>query len=85
MESYFNIVRTKLVDSVPKAITLTLIRKSQAQMQDALVSNLYRDDLLDALLDESEETVRRRQRCREVLALMKTSLAAITEVQSSDL
>jgi len=57
---------------VPKAITLTLVNHSKENLQRELLQELYKPDVLDDLLRESEHVVTRR---REVI----TTLAALNK------
>jgi len=84
LESYFQIVRKKIVDSVPKAISLKLVNKAKSELHNELVSKLYKPELVDELLQENPETADRRKRCREVIELMDSALRTIAEVQMVD-
>lgn len=57
---------------VPKAITFTLVNHSKENLQRELLQELYKPDVLDDLLRESEHVVARR---REVI----TTLAALNK------
>jgi dynamin 1-like protein len=73
------------MDSVPKAVSLLLVSKVREELHDSLVADLYRDDQIDALLDENADIASRRKRLREVIALLEISQKAISEVQASSL
>ncbi len=84
LEAYFGIIRTKIIDSVPKAITLKLVNAVASRMHSELVGNLYGDPAqIDALLAETPETEAKRKRLVEVLGLMEQAMGAIQEVQMS--
>ena len=84
LEAYFKIVRTKIIDSVPKAITLKLVNAVASNMHTELVGALYGDTTqIDALLAETPETEAKRKRLMEVLGLMEQAMEAIQEVQMS--
>ncbi len=53
---------------VPKAITLTLVNHSKENLQRELIQELYKAEVLDDLLKESEFVVNRR---REVVAMVQ--------------
>jgi hypothetical protein len=76
IHSYFNIVKREMIDMVPKAITLTLVNHSKENLQRELLQELYKPDVLDDLLRESEHVVSRR---REVVA----TLAALNKADES--
>lgn len=72
IHSYFNIVKREMIDMVPKAISLTLVNHSKENLQRELLQELYKPEVLDDLLKESEHVVARR---REVV----TTLAALNK------
>ncbi|KAI0049869.1 hypothetical protein FA95DRAFT_1604029 [Auriscalpium vulgare] len=61
IHSYYNIVKREMIDMVPKAITLTLVNRSKEDLQRELLQELYKPDVLDDLLQESEFVVSRRK------------------------
>jgi len=61
IHSYFNIVKREMIDMVPKAITLTLVNHSKENLQRELLQELYKPEVLDDLLKESEFVVSRRK------------------------
>lgn len=74
IQSYFSIVKKTVTDMVPKTIMLKLINKSKEDLQRELIQQLYKSDVLDQLLKESENTVQRRKECiKMVEALQKAS------------
>ncbi|PVG02820.1 putative ember of the dynamin family of GTPase [Serendipita vermifera] len=79
INSYFNIVKREMIDMVPKAITLTLVNHSKENLQRELLQELYKPEVLDDLLRESEHVVARR---REVVATL-TALNKADEIISS--
>ena len=64
-------------------MTLTLVSRVQEELHDALVADLYKEEVVESLLAENAEVVSRRKRCREVIALLESSIKAINDVQSS--
>lgn len=56
-----------MIDMVPKAISLTLVSYSKEQLQQTLLQELYKPDVLDVLLKESEHIVARR---KEVIGMV---------------
>jgi len=61
IHSYFNIVKREMIDMVPKAITLTLVNHSKENLQRELLQELYKPEVLDDLMKESEFVVSRRK------------------------
>lgn len=68
IHSYFNIVKREMIDMVPKAITLTLVNHSKENLQRELLQELYKPEVLDELLKESEFVVNRR---KEVVSMLQ--------------
>jgi dynamin 1-like protein len=68
IQSYFNIVKREMIDTVPKAISLTLVAHSTKNLQRELLQELYKPETIDELLKESEGVVTRR---REVTAMVE--------------
>ncbi|RKP10800.1 Dynamin GTPase effector domain-containing protein [Thamnocephalis sphaerospora] len=78
IQSYFNIVRRTLADMVPKAIMLNLVAFAKESMQKELLQELYKSDVLDELLQESDITVQRRSECKKMIdALQRADEASI--------
>ncbi|KAI0713495.1 Dynamin central region-domain-containing protein [Earliella scabrosa] len=68
IHSYFNIVKREMIDMVPKAISLTLVNHSKENLQRELLQELYKPEVLDDLLKESEYVVNRR---KEVVSMIQ--------------
>lgn len=78
IHSYFNIVKREMIDMVPKAITYTLVMYSKDNLQRELLQELYKPDVLDDLLKESEfVTTRRKEVVSMVEALNKAEECVI--------
>jgi len=67
IHSYFNIVKREMIDMVPKAIFLTLVNFSKENLQRELLQELYKADVLDELLKESEFVVSRRKELQTLI------------------
>ena len=63
IHSYFNIVKREMIDTVPKAISLTLINHSKEDLQRE-----FKPDVLEDLLMESELVVACR---KEVVSMVR--------------
>ncbi|KAG7086544.1 vacuolar protein sorting-associated protein 1 [Marasmius oreades] len=68
IHSYFNVVKREIIDMVPKAITLTLVNHAKENLQKELLQELYKPEVLDELLKESEYVVNRR---KEVVGMVQ--------------
>ncbi|KAF8556933.1 hypothetical protein OG21DRAFT_1436201 [Imleria badia] len=76
IHSYFNIVKREMIDMVPKAIVLTLVNHSKEDLQRELLQELYKPDVLEELMKESEFVVNRR---KEVVSMV-TALNKAEEI-----
>jgi hypothetical protein len=56
-----------MIDMVPKAISLTLVSFSKENLQRELLQELYKPEVLEELLKESDFVVSRR---KEVLSMV---------------
>lgn len=67
IQSYYNIVKRTMIDMVPKAIMLNLVDRAKKELQRELLTELYKADVLDDLLHESEFTQQRRKECKKMI------------------
>eukprot|EP00658_Telonema_sp_P-2_P015693 TRINITY_DN1605_c0_g1_i4.p1 TRINITY_DN1605_c0_g1~~TRINITY_DN1605_c0_g1_i4.p1 ORF type:complete len:677 (-),score=149.15 TRINITY_DN1605_c0_g1_i4:391-2421(-) len=81
LQSYFTICKKTVADSVPKTIMHFLVNKARANLQTTLVTSLYKDDLLSSLLQENENLVKARQKCKEQQTLLTKAQMILTEVR----
>lgn len=77
--SYFNIIRKSIQDLVPKAIMHLLVNFTKENVQNRLVSSLYREDLFDELLKEDPAVASERERCKAMLDIYKNVFTLISE------
>ena len=80
ISSYFNIVRETIADQVPKAIMHLLVNHSRDEVQNRLVSELYREDLFGDLLYEDEGIKKEREKCEKLLRTDKEAAKIVGEV-----
>ncbi|KAI7818033.1 vacuolar sorting protein 1 [Gamsiella multidivaricata] len=71
ISSYFNIVKRTVIDTVPKAIMLKLVNNAKEELQRELLQELYKADVLDELLKESEFTQNRRKECKKMIEALQ--------------
>ncbi|KAF7728863.1 vacuolar protein sorting-associated protein 1 [Apophysomyces ossiformis] len=71
IQSYYNIVKRTMIDMVPKAIMLNLVSHSKEELQRELLSELYKADVLNDLLQESEFTQQRRKECKKMIEALQ--------------
>lgn len=77
--AYFNIVRKSIQDLVPKAIMHLLVNFTKENVQNRLVSSLYREELFDHLLKEDPAVAQERERCKAMLDIYKNVFTLISE------
>lgn len=80
IQSYFNIVKRTVSDTVPKAIMLKLIQFSKEEMQKELLEQLYKAEVLETLASESESTVQRRKECHNMIEVLKNANEIVSSV-----
>ncbi|KAF9921549.1 vacuolar protein sorting-associated protein 1 [Linnemannia zychae] len=71
ISSYFNIVKRTVIDTVPKAIMLNLVNTAKEELQRELLQELYKTEVLDELLKESEYTQNRRKECKKMIEALQ--------------
>ena len=80
ISSYFNIVRESIADQVPKAVMHLLVNHSRDEVQNRLVSELYKEDLFGELLYEDDGIVKEREKCEKLLNTYKEAAKIVGEV-----
>ncbi|CAG7847975.1 Dynamin-related protein DNM1 [Serendipita indica DSM 11827] len=80
IKSYFGIVRQSIQDLVPKAIMHFLVNHTSQQVQNRLVSSLYKPDMFVELLHEDETIVTERERVKALLDAYKEAFKTLSEV-----
>jgi dynamin 1-like protein len=80
ISSYFNIVRESIADQVPKAVMHLLVNHSRDEVQNRLVSELYKEDLFNDLLYEDDGIKKEREKCEKLLATYKEAAKIVGEV-----
>ncbi|ELU13589.1 hypothetical protein CAPTEDRAFT_159349 [Capitella teleta] len=85
IRSYFMIVRKSIQDSTPKAIMHFLVNYVKDNLQSELVSNLYKTEEIERLLDESEHVAARRREASEMLKALQKASHIISEIRETHL
>lgn len=80
ISSYFNIVKSTMVDMVPKAIMLNLVKQSREEIQTELLGKLYKQDRVPELLKESDFTVQRRKECTRMVDSLQKAAEIVASV-----
>jgi len=77
LEHYFRLVRTSVLDAVPKAIMLMMVNCVQETLQERLMQHIYlaeKDDAFPALTRESDEVRRRRAENRALIKALRNAI-----------
>ncbi|KAI0065514.1 dynamin protein dnm1 [Artomyces pyxidatus] len=80
ISSYFSIVRQSIQDLIPKAIMHFLVNHTSQQVQNRLVSSMYKPELFGELLNEDEALVAERTRVKALLDAYKGAFKTLSEV-----
>ncbi|XP_078062639.1 dynamin-1-like protein, partial [Mustelus asterias] len=73
IKSYFLIVRKTIQDSVPKTVMHFLVNHVKDNLQSELVGQLYKSQLLDGLLTESEDMAAQRTEAANMLKVRQAA------------
>ena len=73
-------MRETIADQVPKAIMHLLVNHSTDEVQNRLVSELYREDLFSDLLYEDDGIKKEREKCEKLLSTYKEAAKIVGEV-----
>ncbi|TPX33322.1 hypothetical protein SmJEL517_g03774 [Synchytrium microbalum] len=82
IQSYYNIVKRTVSDLVPKAIMYNLVTYSKEDLQRELLAELYKKDVFDESLKESEFTIQRRKECKKMIDALTKADEIINAVDS---
>ncbi|RKP33869.1 Dynamin central region-domain-containing protein [Dimargaris cristalligena] len=80
INSYYNIVKRTVIDMVPKAVMLNLVHRAKEELQRELLQELYKADVLDELLKESDFTVQRRRECKKMIEALQKADEIVASV-----
>eukprot|EP00766_Chilomastix_caulleryi_P002580 gnl/Chilomastix_caulleri/358.p1 GENE.gnl/Chilomastix_caulleri/358~~gnl/Chilomastix_caulleri/358.p1 ORF type:complete len:251 (+),score=105.54 gnl/Chilomastix_caulleri/358:433-1185(+) len=84
LNRYYNIIRKKIQDTIPKCIMYFVVNRAQEQLQQELVARLYSGDYnkIAELLDEDPEIARRRESCFQLLKMLQKAEDTLKQVDS---
>lgn len=85
LDSYFSIVRNNVRDKVPKTIMHFMVNKSKETLQSELVKTLYKDNLMDLLLEEAPDVAEKRAKCQQLLEVLQKASSILSEISESPL
>ena len=81
ISSYFLIVRKSIQDSVPKAVMHCLVNYVKDELQSHLVTELYKTESYDSLMEESLEMVARRTEVQEMVKALQKASDILNEIR----
>eukprot|EP01039_Chlorochromonas_danica_P010603 gene10603-11749_t len=81
IRSYFDIVKKNFTDLVPKTIMRFLIQEFMENLQNHLVSSLYREDVMNELMRETEDVMSKRKALKEMQELLNRANEIVNEVR----
>lgn len=67
-------------DSVPKAIMHFLVNHTKRELHNVFIKKLYRDNLLEEMLQEPDEVALKRKRTRETLRVLQQAFKTLDEL-----
>ncbi|CAN6270493.1 unnamed protein product [Urochloa humidicola] len=79
IKSYYDIVRKSIEDAIPKAIMHFLVNHTKRDLHNFLIRKLYRENLLNELMRETDEVLIRRQRIQETLVVLEQAHRTLEE------
>ncbi|KAK3144981.1 hypothetical protein QOZ80_4AG0320830 [Eleusine coracana subsp. coracana] len=79
IKSYYDIVRKNIEDAVPKAVMHFLVNHTKRELHNFLIRKLYRDNLLNELMKETDEVLIRRKRIQETLEVLEQAHRTLEE------
>ena len=82
---YFELVRTQIVDLIPKAIIMMLVEGSSKQLRDVLLKKVVGSELADDMMREDPRISQQRTKCREILAALKKAQQILQEVRQMNI
>ncbi|KAI4318454.1 hypothetical protein MLD38_032155 [Melastoma candidum] len=77
LRSYYDIVRKNIEDSVPKAIMHFLVNHTKRELHNVFIMKLYRENLLEEMLQEPEEIAVKRKRTKETLRVLRQAMETL--------
>lgn len=78
---YFTIIRKQLQDSIPKTIMHFMVCQLTKTLSSNLISELYVEDKLDYLLQESEVVCKKRDRASKMLTALNGAQRVLSSLR----
>ncbi|KAI6655244.1 Dynamin-1-like protein isoform X2 [Oopsacas minuta] len=84
IDSYFNIVRKNILDSIPKTVMHFLVNFVKDNIQNQLVVHLYKPSVYESLLKEAEYVTDRREEVSSMLDALRKASQTINQLRDPD-
>ncbi len=81
MNSYFDIVKKNFIDLVPKTIMHFLVLNFKNNLQNNLVSDVYKEQYMSDMMKEDEENAVKRRAYKEMRDLLHRAIEIVNEVR----
>ncbi|KAK4340071.1 hypothetical protein RND71_041533 [Anisodus tanguticus] len=80
LRSYYDIVRKNIEDLIPKAIMHFMVNQTKRELHNVFIKKLYRENLLEEMLQEPDEIAIKRKRTRETLRVLQQAFKTLEEL-----
>ncbi|CAF2240499.1 dynamin-related protein 3A isoform X2 [Brassica rapa] len=80
LKSYYDIVRKNIEDSVPKAIMHFLVNHTKRELHNVFIRKLYRENLFEEMLQETDEIAVKRKRTQATLHVLQQAYRTLDEL-----
>lgn len=80
IDSYFGIIREMIQDQVPKAIMCLMVNYSKENVQNRLVTTLYKESMFNELLVEDPILAQEREKCLNLLKTYKKAATIVNDI-----
>lgn len=80
LSSYYQIVKLKVVDAVPKTIMRFMVNAVREGLHRECIAELYQTELVASLLQEADDVRQRRLRCEKKLTDLQHAQEILTQV-----
>jgi dynamin 1-like protein len=85
ISSYYHVVKKNINDLVPKTVMCFLVNQSKLLAEKEMVSQLYKSNELETLLQEDPYIAKKRKSIKDSLNNLKSSLDVLSEFNSLSL
>ena len=80
IRSYFKITRKTIADLIPKTVMHLIVNYARENVQNRLVSSLYREELFGDLLMEDPHIMHERSKCKALLDSYRKGASVLQDI-----